>query len=367
MNKKSIYYKLLSRDLIILDEVHKSGPQYTSMILKVMEHANPPHKIGLTATINRPLIYQTYNILNILGGITYNAFLDDEFVKQNLSKVELKIIKLSYSRQEAIIQLTQLIKKINKNKIIIFNKTKEQAEEIISNLNEVEHKIFRVFSDERDTTIFDFKNSNEKSIMVTCKVGSTGFDDPDVDTIIMDRTDSTIDFYQKIGRAFRKKGDKISTIILWMDESNVKDNRKIIETIHLDLFSDECINYYKFNKEKNDINELSYESFFMYNREPYLTIPYDLFEQQFKIRAVDNNIDIKYNKDIGLLENMAYRLSVPPLYEPDFSRDTSTKETFQDLCRKLRKNDNTIKILRDNYLLWPKLANYFFGDNNLNI
>lgn len=325
-------------DLLIADEIHKLGSELSHMLLWKLCNYNIKHKIGLSATPHRIKYETSRAFINIFGGIIHGSFLDESEVKENLSKINLNVVKLNPLYDDnASEKISKLLKDIRPKKTIIFLPRKKIAQEIANNLSQ-NYNVFEVFANSKDK-IEDFKEAKQ-GIMLTCSVGATGFDDSAVDCVMIAGSKSKIDVFQKIGRGIRKNKDRIKNIIILSDEFVFPHiTIKIIESFNMDTFSLGGVKFFTFCSGE--------------------------LEEDLLIKNVYNKMCKEEKKEFSnpfeLLQSL--ELILRPDHEgfQDFSR-RKYGHSFPDLCNKFylnfQKNKKWLKKYREDF---PYTYEHFMG------
>lgn len=236
-------------DLIIIDEVHIGN------FRKVLDNYNG-YVIGATATpVTIKRDYPLFKLLNdIVIPVSINSLIDlgrlsnpKTFARVPENFKSLKKIGGEYSekslnevfnnRQVFSGLLSDYKERLINKKGIIFCCSILHAESVYNSLiNEgVNAYIVHSKMKERDTAVSNFKASNN-SVMVNCGILTTGFDDPTIEFVMINRATTSLALWlQMIGRASRTidgiknsfeiydYGMNVHNLGFWQDDRNWHD------------------------------------------------------------------------------------------------------------------------------------------------
>lgn len=233
---------------IIIDECHFVNPK-KGMYKDFLEQI-PSKILGLTATPYRLvtdgfggsiLKFLTRTRPKVFDNLIYYSQIKDLLNKGHLSKLDyfdIKAVNISQLKLNSTgadftddsvkshykdIDFSNKLKDIiirligvERKSILVFTRFIEEAKHLVDNLNEISSAIVTGKTKKKDREIIldDFKNGK---IRVIANVGvlTTGFDYPELDTIVLARpTRSLALYYQMVGRAIRPHDSKKSGYIV---------------------------------------------------------------------------------------------------------------------------------------------------------
>ena len=294
----------LNTDIIIMDEIHRTGAEKWEERINTLLEKNPNSKIlGLTATPDR---MDDKNIVDELfeGKISYELTLLDAlrngivkaplYVKcdyslgehlegirkaiANCDDLKNKIdLQKKYDRMRKIVELADGIPELfeknlkKKNgKYIIFCKDKQHMDEVIEQSKkwfeniDKNPEIYSVYSGDgyseksNKKAIKSFENSRSKHLKLLFSVDmlNEGLHVEDISGVIMLRpTDSRIVYLQQLGRALSSDTSREKTIVFDLVNNYLKNN------LYNEITNDDkdiIKNRKKYNISSNDSNEEKY-------------------------------------------------------------------------------------------------------------
>jgi len=255
-------------DHVIYDECHRYASENS---LQVIANLNCPHRLGLTATLERPDGSHKY-LLKYIGPVVYNMPLTSTEGKQYVSQYKVESIPLDLTEKESleyktrnkvflegfkkydyniskmiksvgrsglarktqkamisrkeIIQTAsaklektiELVKEYINHKILIFDESKENAERIYQSLlsENISVGLYHsgISKKERVKTMAAYK-TNKLSVLVTVRALDEGMDVPNVNVaIIVNGNRQKRQIIQRLGRAIRKEEGKVAKLIM---------------------------------------------------------------------------------------------------------------------------------------------------------
>lgn len=230
---------------IIIDECHLIPSSDNTMYRKFFQYLYNPRLIGLTATpfrLGDGLIYGNEEaifddmVYDLTSMDNFNKLVEDGYLCKLITRstrneldtngvrtiagdFDLKEMSIAFDREAITKACVNEMLMVGKtyNKWLIFAIDIDHAEHIAEVLNQSGIKAGVVHSkmeDDRDTVIQDFKAGNLRAL-VNVNVLTTGFNDPEIDLIIMMRpTKSPVIHVQTIGRGLRVSPKKDHCCIL---------------------------------------------------------------------------------------------------------------------------------------------------------
>ena len=294
----------LNTDIIIMDEIHRTGAEKWEERINTLLEKNPNSKIlGLTATPDR---MDDKNIVDELfeGKISYELTLLDA-LKNGIVKAPLYVkcdyslgehlegirkaiancddlknkidLQKKYDRMRKIVELADGIPELfeknlkKKNgKYIIFCKDKQHMDEVIEQSKkwfeniDKNPEIYSVYSGDgyseksNKKAIKSFENSRSKHLKLLFSVDmlNEGLHVEDISGVIMLRpTDSRIVYLQQLGRALSSDTSREKTIVFDLVNNYLKNN------LYNEITNDDkdiIKNRKKYNISSNDSNEEKY-------------------------------------------------------------------------------------------------------------
>ena len=294
----------LNTDIIIMDEIHRTGAEKWEERINTLLEKNPNSKIlGLTATPDR---MDDKNIVDELfeGKISYELTLLDALRKgivkaplyvkcdyslgehlegirkaiANCDDLKNKIdLQKKYDRMRKIVELADGIPELfeknlkKKNgKYIVFCKDKQHMDEVIEQSKkwfeniDKNPEIYSVYSGDgyseksNKKAIKSFENSRSKHLKLLFSVDmlNEGLHVEDISGVIMLRpTDSRIVYLQQLGRALSSDTSREKTIVFDLVNNYLKNN------LYNEITNDDkdiIKNRKKYNISSNDSNEEKY-------------------------------------------------------------------------------------------------------------
>ena len=231
MAKKSYQKCLAEIDLVIIDEAHKAS------FTKVFKYINPEAVVlGFTATPLRtggmPQLGNEYE--EIVEGVSAERLINLNYLieptyfadkKLDLAKIKMKNGDYDLSSQadglsEAKVYdgvVANYLKHTPNTKALLFAPTLDATREVMEAIKDAKIPVRYLGSDstpkERQDVLKWFKTT--KGILCNCGILTTGFDQPDIETIIMYRaTKSFVLLNQIIGRGVRTCEGKTKLTVL---------------------------------------------------------------------------------------------------------------------------------------------------------
>ena len=234
---QSIYNKNLdSFKLIIVDECHLIPPDEDSMYQQLFNKYKGVQIVGLSATP-----YRTDGKLSVFNhncySIGYQELIEKGYLSNLVSKVpkldiefgDLPLVAGDFQKKaltnrmldpDTIVQALNYIKVniINRKKCLVFTVDTEHAEEFsnLLNYNDISSVALhsKLHNNIRDAYIQKFKNGKVRAL-VNCNILTTGFDDPEIDMIVMLRPTMSKSLYvQMVGRGLRIAEGKKDCLVL---------------------------------------------------------------------------------------------------------------------------------------------------------
>lgn len=231
-------------DNVIIDECHlvnAKGGMYEEFIskngCKVLGLTATPYRLSsstfgsmlkfLTRTrprIFKDVIYQvqikTLLDMGFLADLDYYSVPPPEWNKGNLvdnstgADYTDKSVQLEYKRVDLYGWLVKIVKRLlspkgrKRNGILVFTRFLTEAECLTNEIEGCEMVSGNTSKGERERILEDFKTGKTK-VVVNVGVLTTGFDYPDLDTIVMARPTKSLSlWYQIVGRAIRPSPNK---------------------------------------------------------------------------------------------------------------------------------------------------------------
>lgn len=225
---------------IIIDECHMVNPKQ-GQYLEFLESMNIP-VLGLTATPYRLSSSSFGSILKfitrtrprVFKDVIYSCQVGDMLKRGYLAKLEYykvnvinkenlvlnstradftdNSVKKEYNRtnfKEKVLEITERLIRAGRENILVFTRFVEESEYLATHLSGVAEVVTGTTPKrERERILDDFKSGR---LRVVCNVGvlTTGFDFPELSTIVLARpTMSLALYYQMVGRGIRPHKDK---------------------------------------------------------------------------------------------------------------------------------------------------------------
>lgn len=245
IKKRVSDFKRIGVKHVIIDECHlmtKSG----SMIKKFLKLLNVNSVLGLTATplyLNQTAEGAKLTMINrtrggVFRNIRYVVQIKD-VVKQGFwAKMNYKVVEgdesflvlnsagtdftdfsqMRYYKENdlgsKIKREVEHLKKSGRKRILIFTPTIHEAMSLYGQIPNSGVVHSKMTTEERDFMIDSF-NRGEIPVIINCNILSTGYDNPEIDAIIMARpSNSFAMIYQQIGRGCRPHKDKKDCLVI---------------------------------------------------------------------------------------------------------------------------------------------------------
>lgn len=247
--------ELPDADLIIIDECHRAA---SATYQKIINGYKDKYILGATATAFRT---DEKSVLKIFGLPTAIVNLTDLIENGTLCDIEARSIKTSISLKGIKTQsgdfnthyLSNVINVANRNyliaesykkyadgkKTLCFVADLKHAYALMEKFKERGYSaevIHGMLTKERRKDIILRFKRREIHILLNCRILTEGFDDPDIECILMARpTKSKLLYIQMIGRGLRKKENKESCLVLEFTD-NYFDLCDFVEIFNLNAY-----------------------------------------------------------------------------------------------------------------------------------
>lgn len=363
----------------------------------------------LTATATNNTIQEMMENLNIKKAL---------LIKSSFYKPNLEISVLCKNNMDTDINKINLFIKENKNKTIIYCKTRKDTEKISYKLKCKQFKVdyyHANLSSQKRKSIQEYFTSDKLDIIVATVAFGMGIDIPNVNLIIHYGISKDVEaYYQEIGRGGRN-GTQVKCILFWNTKdfclnnifnnnfNNVPYSNPSENKINIEIQKEKCILDYKSKKIKeyvysNDCRQQFICKYFGEDIDPcnmcdnclYLkkinTIPiystflilflmYKLEKRQSKYKLIDILIgnDNHYNKIIGFksfkyIQKQSLGLEINNLIKNELIRELNIRTSNNKTLIVLGLTENGKEWLKKNYIKIEKssriIANFINSKYN---